>query len=102
MKFNSVTFLVTNDCNFNCRYCFHEKNKLYLNKKKVDRIINFIFPFLLDQPNVLFYGGEPLLALDIIKSIITGLNHLNKDKKKNLASILLLMEVSCPQTQFRI
>ena len=62
------------DCNFACKYCFEGdmKGRLYMSDQTGARLIDFIkerFTEDMDTLLVDFYGGEPLLSLDLIKSI---------------------------------
>lgn len=76
----SVTLAVTEQCNFRCEYCAYMSK--YLKKpfnldemsesvliKAVDTLLNsdYIGKF---PPSISFYGGEPLLKFDLIKSCI--------------------------------
>ncbi|MGD9160001.1 MAG: geopeptide radical SAM maturase [Desulfobacteraceae bacterium] len=62
------------DCNFACKYCFEGdlKGDLYMSGKTADSLISFIKEKLTPDKKTLkiaFYGGEPLLSLDMIKYI---------------------------------
>lgn len=62
------------DCNFSCTYCFEEgvKGNLYMSEATADRLLAFIKDkFRENQDTIVidFYGGEPLLSLDLIQSI---------------------------------
>ena len=62
------------DCNFACPYCFEEglKGNLYLSASTADRLLAFIKDKFRENQDTLlidFYGGEPLLSLDLIQSI---------------------------------
>lgn len=62
------------DCNFACPYCFEEglKGNLYLSEATADRLLAFIKDNFRDNQDTLlidFYGGEPLLSLDLIQYI---------------------------------
>lgn len=62
----------TTMCNFDCPYCF-EKNKTskIMSDKTIDDTIRFIKDFKYsDRLHLTWYGGEPLLALDVIKKIL--------------------------------
>ncbi len=58
-------------CNFACPYCFEEKKAPYLMSAAVeDKVLEFIT----GHPNakklsLTWYGGEPLLGFDVIKSL---------------------------------
>jgi len=68
-----ITICPTLDCNFNCPYCFenHKKGKMSLETqdniiKLIENIYNYNkIKFL----SVTWYGGEPLLGIDIIDSL---------------------------------
>jgi len=72
-KFNAV--LVMNlDCNLGCRYCYEGgmKGKFYMSSETADLLIDFIQSHCLADGKAVhldFYGGEPLLSLNLIKSI---------------------------------
>lgn len=78
-------------CNFRCKYCFEqEKDFAYKNISMTDetisnvsKYINFLLSEKLQDAEELvlcFYGGEPLLYLDIIEKII---NNFINDKRVN-------------------
>ena len=61
----------TIQCNFNCPYCFESKtdNRIMSDKVETD-LINFIRHHSNTKAiNLTWYGGEPLIAFDRIKSI---------------------------------
>lgn len=71
-----VTFIVTEDCNLRCSYCYqvHKNNKhkmtIEVAKKAVDYLLSH--PDLYDTDAVIwdFIGGEPLLEIDLIDQIV--------------------------------
>lgn len=74
-KFNSdhltLTITPTLDCNFRCIYCFEKEviNKCKMSKKTADQIVSYIKEKskFLKSINIVWYGGEPLLEIDIIE-----------------------------------
>lgn len=70
-----VTFIVTQDCNLRCKYCY-EVDKNNKNVMKFE-IAQKAIDYLLDNPNIFnteavvfnFIGGEPLLEIDLIDKI---------------------------------
>jgi uncharacterized protein len=68
-----LTILPTFGCNLGCDYCFVGKKSGKMNKERQERIIEFVterfatktFPSM----NVDWFGGEPLLALDVIEHL---------------------------------
>ena len=69
----SLVIAPTTSCNFECPYCF-EENKTY--KKMSDKTIEYLLCFIKSHEqakkiNLVWYGGEPLLAFDVIQKIIS-------------------------------
>jgi len=71
----TITFIVTEDCQLRCKYCYIQKkgnnNKmsLYIAKTSIDYILknNVLFP---EQSVIIeFVGGEPLLEIELIEQI---------------------------------
>lgn len=82
-------------CNFRCKYCFEQKaNHAYTNNKPNKEIINRTIEYIqylketLLQPedylSLTFYGGEPLLNLDLIEDIAKV--HRSSQVKYSIAS----------------
>jgi len=78
IKLSVLTFILTENCNFNCSYCYQKKSKNYLKESTAERVIEKLLPFLQNNSFVNFYGGEPLLEFDKIKFIVSLLNKTNK------------------------
>ncbi len=72
---DSTTFTIapTLDCNFACPYCYEKPNNKYMTLETQHDTIEFIKKAVLSnnltKVVVCWYGGEPLLATDIIRSI---------------------------------
>lgn len=69
----SLTIAPTMACNFRCIYCFeqgHYGNKL-MDKCTQENIVQFVKNQIQDikKLNIVWYGGEPLLALQIIENL---------------------------------
>lgn len=102
----SLTIAVTMDCNFDCSYCYEQgyRRTTKMDFKTADQVVKFAKRMI--RPNsgmsVTWYGGEPLLALDVIEylsdafskagftlhdnTIITNGYLLNEEVAKMLAS----------------
>lgn len=77
---NEIIFQVTQDCNFNCRYCsfatnngfdhIHNKNEMTweIAKKSLDYLYDHSYNS--HEISIYFYGGEPLLNFKLIKEIV--------------------------------
>jgi len=83
MELTNLTFIVTDDCNFNCSYCVQKKEKKTIQNTTIKTAVDFFYPFLSEKEdvNVGFYGGEPLLAYE--KIAYTVLLFLEKNKTGN-------------------
>jgi len=85
-----LTIIPTLECNFACDYCFEPGNpqdertmKEPMNTEVQDRIIEFVKSRLLDGSffTVSWYGGEPLLCIDIIESLTESFKKICEEKK---------------------
>lgn len=73
----TLNIIPTSCCNFYCPYCF-EKNKT--NHTMTDKVIDDLFSFInknekAKKINLMWYGGEPLLAFEKIKTILNRLHN---------------------------
>jgi uncharacterized protein len=75
--------ILTEECNSQCRYCYEKsfkefdndldkKFKFCFSSENKDLDIKKLKDFILSDPEavIIFYGGEPLLRIDLIKKII--------------------------------
>ena len=82
----SIVIVLNLDCNFSCVYCFEGdmKGKLYMSVDTADDLICFIKEKFTDHKQNLridFYGGEPLLSVDLIRYISTSIRGFADSKK---------------------
>lgn len=70
-SYANISIAPTQDCNFDCIYCFEEHRKpIYIKENIKNKIIDFIKNLSKNKKiNIEWYGGEPLLSFDIIKDI---------------------------------
>ena len=75
-----LTIALTRDCNFNCPYCFQsDKHALRMSDKTEENLANFIEEHkAVDTIAVVWYGGEPLLEFDKIKSITNKITAIGR------------------------
>ena len=68
----ALVIVPTLSCNFDCPYCFEEGKKGgIMNDSTIDELIMFIKKHELAKDlTITWYGGEPLLAFDVIKKIL--------------------------------
>lgn len=81
---------VTQDCNFQCRYClFANDTKVERNHKKINmdyltakKSVDYLYNHCADSNEVTigFYGGEPFLNFDLIKRITEYANQKFQSK----------------------
>lgn len=78
-KVRKVTLQLTQSCNFRCKYCSytqsnplqrHHANK-EMSKETAEKAIRFLRDHSVDCPDVCvgFYGGEPLLKMELVKEL---------------------------------
>jgi len=56
----------------------------------IEKAVTFFYPFLKEKTDIIFYGGEPLLAFDAIQhtvSLLNGQNEKNSEKKQFVFSL---------------
>ncbi|UCH93067.1 MAG: radical SAM protein [Candidatus Aminicenantes bacterium] len=85
MKISNLTFIVTDDCNFNCTYCFQKKEKKTITNTTIETAVDFFYPFFNNNKiHIGFYGGEPLLAYEKIEHAVLLLLEKNKTGNKKI------------------
>ena len=80
----SLIILPTEQCNFRCIYCYEDYKLGKMNEATVDKIIQLLEKLIseYDILNLAWFGGEPLLALDVIGLISEKAASLCKKYKK--------------------
>lgn len=79
-----ITISPSRECNFSCDYCYVDKRPGRMGEATQERLVKFIedqydrAPF--KKLKVNWYGGEPLLALDIIENLSARLMELCSEK----------------------
>lgn len=76
-KFNSRVFelyvMPTLDCNFSCVYCYEGKRHGRMTVEVQDALVRFVKDQYREAPykelKIVWYGGEPLLCVDIIERL---------------------------------
>ena len=95
-----MCLVLTNECNLRCRYCIYSEHyyysRPYSNRKMefevAKKAVDYYFrvndksieynPYIM--PSIGFYGGEPLLAWDVIVKVV---NYIKNKTDKCLFSI---------------
>lgn len=71
----NLILVPTLNCNFNCPYCFENgKRGGVMSKDTINDLLEFIKENKgKDNTSITWYGGEPLLGLNVIKEILKGI-----------------------------
>ena len=79
----SLGFIIapTMACNMACEYCFESNKQGRMSSRVVESLLDFIEKQAteLDEVSISWYGGEPLLAFDIIEDITESVQDLAKE-----------------------
>jgi len=81
MRSVGLTITPTLACNLACTYCYESNFQGKMTKKVADRVVDFVEGFFEQgsrQLGVTWYGGEPLLALDVMEYLSRRLRALVK------------------------
>lgn len=87
-KFFAITYIPTYECIFGCKYCI--EGKVNIKKEKIDyrKIMAYIAAKISSEKyeiiDLVFFGGEPLLALDEILNVSQFMRELAKRYEKKL------------------
>lgn len=88
---SNAYIVVTENCNFNCKYCFianavqGDKPIKVMSKETATKAVELLQRTYEQQQHsydktITFYGGEPLLNFDIIKHFIDEVNRIKQEK----------------------
>ena len=89
-----ITIAPTLACNFNCPYCFekHDDNS-FMDLETQEKTLEFIKKILSfskkDKLHIHWFGGEPLLAIDIIENISKDIIKYCEDNKIQYSSSMI-------------
>lgn len=81
------TLIMTEACNLRCKYCYVEKNNQKMSKEVLDAFVIFLFKELdknNENVNIDLFGGEPLLAWDEVKYLITKIKNSPEKYSKRI------------------
>lgn len=91
----SIYFLLTNDCNLRCKYCFQEKSPNSNTARKTSKNIIDDFAEYCRKENITdvqLFGGEPLFYKDLFIYCVTTLKKINPDMQIGLVTNGTLMD----------
>jgi len=72
---------LTDQCNFDCAYCYEPRGKQRLDFSTLVKAVNFLHPFFAPECFISFYGGEPLLAFDLLRRAVEHIEALSTGLK---------------------
>ena len=71
-------FMIAQDCNLACRYCYGGESGTYnhsgyMTKEMAEKYFRYLLSAGKDRPfqKVAFFGGEPLLNMDVIRHVVS-------------------------------
>lgn len=75
LKLHTLVLSIIQNCNLNCKYCFAEGGKYShsgtMSFEKAKGAINFLLDNSGDETlSIIFFGGEPLLNMSLIKQVV--------------------------------
>lgn len=79
-----LILMPTEQCNFRCVYCYEDFKKPVMSEAVQDAVIKYVAKELKHRRglSVGWFGGEPLLALTVIKRLSEAFQQLCKEMKK--------------------
>ena len=89
--FLSLTIIPTDRCNLSCVYCYQERGHVTMDEKIRCQLVEFVKENIKNRKGlaVTWYGGEPLLALPVVKSLSSEfIRYCMKHKKQYRARMV--------------
>jgi uncharacterized protein len=88
-----MTIAPTMNCNFDCVYCYekNERQSQSMSLEVQDRIVEFARQQTkyVEGIDIAWYGGEPLLAFDVVKNISGRIMEICKEKGVRYSSFIV-------------
>lgn len=101
-KISVVYLIVSEDCNLKCKYCFIEGEAKFKSFEKMnfmtakifaDKYQEYCTKEKITDPNIIFYGGEPLTNFECIKNFVNYCNQHNYKFKFSMVTNSLLINI---------
>ena len=88
-----LTIVPTSDCNFRCVYCYEKDviSPVYMSDEEQERILRYIENNMryLNFFSITWYGGEPMLAFNIIEKMSQRIMELAKKYDVNYDAMII-------------
>lgn len=88
MNFSSYTFILTEECNFQCSYCFQSGGREVLKLSTAQKALDFFLQFSEQNCFINFTGGEPLLVFDLLKHIVSDSQDIYSQSKREMRFVI--------------
>lgn len=95
-KVEILYFIVTTGCNLRCKYCFEENSQFNNHYEKnmsvktaliaAQKYLDYLENEHIDSPQVIFYGGEPLVNWLVVKEVVKFMASKNSKIKFNIVT----------------
>lgn len=110
MEFTSASFLLSEQCNLRCKYCFElgKHNNSKMSNEVIIQSLNYLFHNAENQNikhedkyvHVILFGGEPLLNPDGVETLLKTAKELQeKTKIKFTSSLITNGTIMTPQIE---
>lgn len=86
-----IILLPTEKCNFRCKYCYQDYDKPQMNEEIINKLIEFVSENVINCKvlEVVWFGGEPILAIDIIEKVSAKLLNVCEKNRKIYTSTII-------------
>jgi len=89
LPITEIELMLTEDCNQRCDYCFVEgKNPSNpMDRETAKKAIDLLFNLSRNKPDlkILFFGGEPMLAFELIREIVLYVEQKQAESGKKIS-----------------
>lgn len=102
---NSASFLITEDCNLACKYCFENKRRNWqiMSLEVLYKGLEYLCANVVKsgrQFHAMIFGGEPLLEPDLVQKLVDYGNELAKQNQVEFtASIITNATILTPEIE---
>ena len=84
----SLTIMPTEQCNFRCKYCYETFEKGKMSKEDQKTLLRYVQKCISrsNHLHISWFGGEPLLAMDVIEYIMSNVKKMCDVRKMQYSS----------------
>lgn len=86
---------VTNDCNMRCKYCYanggtYNSDRSLMSREVLDQTLDFFYSKFASISYIQFFGGEPLMNLDLIEYTCEKVTGICEDREEKTAFAVVI------------